>query len=117
MGAITEENVLDVNRRIAEAVSTAAAFRVIDGLTRTMIDKVLDLNGVGADSLAGVGMYGRRVMLGEAHGWDYNERDDDRPADGRGPCTTLGRFEPHSRRPLECRGCHRRKLDHRPVAA
>ncbi len=113
MGVISESDVSDVNERIANAETAFQAFSIIDGLTRTMAEKVLDLNQVGADELYGVGMYQRRVMIGEAHGWNISERDDDVPADGRGPCADG--FDSHSRRPWQCRHCRRRRIDHRPI--
>ncbi len=112
MGVITEAAVADVNDRVAQATTTAQAFRILDGCTRAMIDRLLDLNGVGVDSMFGYGLEVRRQTVAEAHGWDWNERDDDEPADGHGPCD-LGHFEAHSRRSLECRRCRRRKIDHR----
>jgi hypothetical protein len=114
MGYITDEHVADVNDRVAQALTTAQAFAILDGCTRTMVDKLCDLNGVASEDLRGVGIYPRRVLVAKAHGWDWNEREDDRPADGHGPCG-LGRFEASSRSTLECRRCSRRKIDHRPV--
>jgi hypothetical protein len=69
-----------------------------------------------ADVNERIGLAVRCEQVAAAHGWDWNERDDDVPADGRGPdgCS-LRRFERHSRRPLECRACGRRKIDHRPA--
>ncbi|WP_431881853.1 hypothetical protein [Micromonospora chalcea] len=112
MAGITDEQVSAVNDSIAQARTTAQAFRIIDGLTRTMLARLLDLNH---ETDAGLGVAGREA-LGRAHGWDPHERDDDRPTDGYGPCE-LGRYEPHSRRPWECRCCKRRRIDHRPVTA
>jgi hypothetical protein len=113
MGHITDERVSEVNDSIAQATTTAGAFRILDGLTRTMVDRLIDLNGTDPSSLHGQGLAARRDWVAGAHGWDWNERNDDRPADGRGACD-LNRFESHSRRPLECRRCARRKIDHRP---
>jgi hypothetical protein len=116
MGFITDERVSEVNDAIAQAPTTAAAFRIVDGLTRTMIDRLIDLNGTDPGSLRGYGMAARRDWVADAHGWHASERDDDTPADGRGPCS-LGQHEPHSRRPWECRGCKRRRIDHRHIHA
>ncbi len=116
MGYITEQHVSEANDRVAQATTTAEAFRILDGFTRTMVDRLIDLNGTDPESLRGWGIVARREWVADAHGWDWIERDDDRPADGRGPCE-LGRHEPHSRRPIECRECGRRRIDHRPVRA
>lgn len=118
MGHITDEHVSAMNDRVAQAATTKRAFDLLDTLTRTMVDRLLDLNGHDLDMLRGYGLAARRDIVAADHGWDWNERDDDEPADGHGPCD-LGRHEPHSRRPLECRRCRRRKIDHRrtPVAA
>jgi hypothetical protein len=116
MGYITDERVAEVNDSIAQAKTTAEAFRVLDGLTRTMVDRLIDLNGTDPESLRGYGMAARRDWVADAHGWSANDRDDDVPADGHGPCS-LGRHEPHSRRPWECRGCRRRRIDHHPIVA
>jgi hypothetical protein len=114
MGYITDERVAEINDSIAQATTTAQAFRILDGLTRAIVDRLIDLNGTDPDDLHGYGLGARRNWVADAHGWDTNEHDDDRPADGRGPCD-LGRHERHSRRPLLCRRCDRRKIDHRPV--
>lgn len=113
MVRITEERVGAVNDEIAQAKTTAQAFRIIGRLSRTMLPRLLDLNHI--DETLGLGQAAREE-LGRAHGWDPFFRDDDRPADGHGPCG-LGGFEAHSRRPWECRGCKRRPIDHRPVPA
>lgn len=110
--AITDIQVSEVNDTIAQAKTEAQAYRLVMGLTRTMLDRVMDLNHVDPDRY-GRGRWARERVLRE-HGWNPFFRDDDRPADGHGPCD-LGKFEPHSRRPWECRGCKRRPIDHRPV--
>lgn len=116
MPRITEAAIDEMNDRIAQAKTTAQAFRLIDALSRTMVDRLLDLNGTDVASLTGYGIRARGELLADAHGWDWNERDDDVPADGRGlEACWLKRFESHSRRPLKCRACRRRKIDHRPV--
>jgi len=114
MGHITDEHVAGINDRIAQATTTMRAFDILGVCTRTMIDRLLDLNGVDVTSLKGYGIEARRERVAEAHGWDWNERGDDRPADGYGRCDLPG-FEAHSRRPLECRRCGRRKIDHREL--
>jgi len=112
MPRITDEQISELNDRIAQATTTKQAFDVLATLSRTVVDRLLDLNGIDVESLHGYGMDVRREMVADAHGWDWNERNDDEPADGHGPCT-LGRFERHSHRPLQCRCCRRRKIDHR----
>jgi hypothetical protein len=116
MPRITDAAVADVNERIARAVTTKQAFDLLATLSRTMVDRLLDLNGQDMAEMHGCGLAVRCEQVAAAHGWDWNERDDDVPADGRGPdgCS-LRRFERHSRRPLECRACGRRKIDHRPA--
>lgn len=116
MSRITDVMVSETNDRITQAATTHQAFAILASCGRVMVDRLLDLNGIGPDSLFGCGLEVRRAEVAQAHGWDWNERDDDVPADGRGPdgCS-LRRFESHSRRPLRCRACGRRKIDHRPV--
>jgi hypothetical protein len=110
MPRITDEQVAEINDRIAQAPTAKQAFDLIDGCTPTMINKLLDLNGIDVSLYLG-GLAARRDEVAECHGWDWNDRDDDVPADGHGPCS-LGRFEAHSRRPAQCRECRRRKIDH-----
>jgi hypothetical protein len=117
MARITDQAVTEANDQIARAKTTYQAFLLIGTLSRTMVDRLLDLNGIDVDGLTGYGRSGRGDMLAGLLGWDWNERGDNVPADGRGLAACwLGRFESHSRRPLQCRACGRRKLDHRPVS-
>jgi hypothetical protein len=110
MPRISDLDVSAANDLIAQAESSGSAWEFIDGLTPAMLCRVLDLNGY-ADMGRGLAA---RDTLGAAHGWHPVDRDDFVPADGRGPCY-LGGHQPHSRRPAECRGCGRRRIDHRPV--
>lgn len=111
MPRITDEAVSAVNDAIAQAVTTKAAFDLITGQSRTMLGRLLDQNLIDVDTV-GLGQNGQ-AALGLAHGWHWAERDDDRVADGRGPCPDG--FDSHSRRPWHCRHCTRRRIDHRPV--
>jgi hypothetical protein len=108
MPRITDEAVSTMNDRIAQATSPGEAWDLIDGLSPRMLELVLDLNG---ESDRGRGE-GARLALGWAHGFTLSDRGDYLPANSNGPCS-LGGFEPHSRRPWECRGCKRRRFDHR----
>lgn len=114
MARITDEMVSEMNDRIAQATTEAQAYRLVMGLSRTMLARLLDLNHVDHDR-CGLGQGGREELV-RAHGRDPYFWLDDVPADGHGPCA-LGKFEAHSRRPWECRGCKRRPIDHRPVPA
>jgi len=112
MARLTDEMVSHGNDEIASAPTTWHAFDILGRATRAMVERLMDLNHIDIDA------YGRgeagRIEIARAHGWSWHERDDDRPADGHGPCE-LGGFEPHSRRPGECRGCRRRRIDHRRI--
>ncbi|MFG3710917.1 hypothetical protein [Micromonospora sp. NPDC047730] len=113
MARITDEMVSEMNDRIAQAPTTAQAFRLAMGVSDRMLWLLLDLNHINQDEV-GLGRGGREALAVEAHGWHLYYRDDDTPADGYGPCE-LGGFEAHSLRPWECRGCKRRPIDHRRV--
>lgn len=69
MGYITDEQVARVNDQIGQAGSAARALQILDGLTRTMVDRLLDLNGVDVDSMHGRGLVARRHRVAEEHGW------------------------------------------------
>jgi hypothetical protein len=111
MPRITDTEVSALNDAIAHAATSKAAFDLIKSCSRTMLGRLLDLNGEDV-AMVGLGQNGQAVM-GQAHGWHWAEQDDDRPADGYGPCADG--FDRHSRRPLQCRFCNRRRIDHRPV--
>lgn len=110
MPRIEETDVEAANSAVAEAPSPGRAFEVIEAMTARMRERVMDLNFIDVDQV-GRGL-GGLIAIGAAHGWDWAEREDFAAADGGGPCR-LGRFEPHSRRPGECRECRRRRVDHR----
>ncbi|MBF9135283.1 hypothetical protein I0C86_41265 [Plantactinospora sp. S1510] len=75
MARITDAEVSAVNDRIAQAKTTDEAFEIIDGLTRTMLSRVLDLNHI----TDGRGVAARNA-LGAAHGRDRHARDNGQPA-------------------------------------
>ena len=99
MARITVTDVERMNDTIAQASSPGAGWDLIDELTPTMLERLLDLNG---HSDLGRGL-GARMALAWEFGLSEADRGDYVPADGQGLCY-LGRFEAHSRRPRECRG-------------
>lgn len=106
---VTEDQVLAANDKIGQAANGAEAYAAAKALTPAVLGRLADLNHV---DLTGCGRSTWAEMIVREHGWDP---EDGVAPDGHGPCD-LGRFEPHSRRPRECRRCARRSVDHRAAA-
>jgi hypothetical protein len=105
---ITDADVEAANDKIGGATNGVEAYAAAKQFTSGMLKRLADLNHV---DLTTSGPSGWAEKIVREHGWDPY---DDQAPDGHGPCD-LGRFESHSRRPWQCRGCGRRRIDHRPV--